>query len=148
MSWSGGCLCGEVRYDIDVEPLWIGHCHCSMCRKHTGAALGTYVGFPAEAVRWLGREPVRYRSSKDVERSFCPTCGSTVGFHRVHETTLTIGSLDRPEDIIDSCNSRSHVFLEEKLDWFDTSDTWTRHDRFAPGREEELRALSGQRIRG
>jgi hypothetical protein len=141
-------LCDEVRYAIEVEPMWVGHCHCSMCRKHTGAAVGTYVGFAAGTVRWLGREPARYRSSKDVERSFCPGCGSTIGFHRIHETSLTIGSFDQPEEVVAGCQSRCHVWCEQKLDWFDTADDWTRFDRFAPEREEELRGLSGQPIRG
>jgi hypothetical protein len=148
MTWSGGCLCGEVRYEIGVEPMWVGHCHCSMCRKHTGAAVGTYVGFAAGTVRWLGREPARYRSSEDVERSFCPGCGSTIGFHRIHETSLTIGSFDRPDDIVAECQSRSHVFRQEKLDWFDTVDSWARFDQFAPGREGELQSMSGKPIKG
>jgi hypothetical protein len=136
-----------VRYEIDVEPMWIGHCYCTMCRKHTGAVVGTYVGFPRGTVRWVGREPARYESSKDVERSFCPTCGSTIGFHRPHETSLTVGSLDRPDDILASCESRTHVFHDEKIGWFDIADSWTRFDRFAPGREEELERMSGQPIK-
>src|SRR6516162_2112586 len=31
----GGCLCRQVRYQVDVDPLWICHCHCGRCRKHT-----------------------------------------------------------------------------------------------------------------
>jgi hypothetical protein len=80
MPITGGCLCGQTH----AEPLWIGHCHCGMCRKHTGAPVATWIGFPAGSVRWVSKEPTRYRSSKDVERSFCPSCGSTIGFHRVH----------------------------------------------------------------
>lgn len=148
MTWSGECLCGEVRYEVEAEPLWIGHCHCSMCRRQTGAAVGTYVGFPAGTVRWLGREPSRYHSSQHVDRSFCPACGSTIGFHRVHETSLTIGSFDRPGAILSACNSRSHVFCQDRIEWFDTADHWPRHDRFASGREEELESVSSESIRG
>ena len=148
MNWTGGCLCGEVRFEAGMEPKWISHCHCSMCRKHTGAPLGTYVLFPAGSVRWLGREPTRYRSSKDVERSFCPVCGSTVGFHRVHETSLAIGGFDRPQDVVASHEKCVHVCYQERIAWFDTTDNWTRFDQFGPGREDEVRSLSGQPIRG
>lgn len=48
-------------------------------------------------MKWLGVHPTRYRSSKDVERSFCGTCGNTIGFHRVHETSLAVGSFDDPD---------------------------------------------------
>ena len=94
MALTGGCLCGRVRYECEAEPLWVCHCHCEMCRRHSGAPVGTFVGFPAGSVRWLGGELTRYRSSKDVERSFCPACGSSTGFHRVHETSLALGSFD------------------------------------------------------
>jgi hypothetical protein len=148
MAWTGGCLCGEVRYEVGAEPLWVCHCHCSKCRKQTGAALSTYVGFPAGTVRWLAREPTRYRSSKDVERSFCSTCGSTIGFHRVHETSLSVGSFDQPEDIVAGVNVCVHVWYQEHISWFDTADSWPRYDQFPPGRDEELERLSGQPIGG
>ena len=99
MALAGGCLCGQVRYQANAEPMWICHCHCERCRRQTGAAVATYVGFPRETVEWLNSEPTRYRSSKDVERSFCSACGSTIGFHRVHETSLCLGSLDNPSDL-------------------------------------------------
>ena len=145
---TGGCLCGNVRYRIDAEPLWLCHCHCSMCRKQTGSLIATYVGFPAGAVSWLGAEPTRYRSSKDVQRSFCPACGSTIGFHRAHETSLVVGSFDAPEALSVADVRTGHVWFKERIPWFDTADDWPRHPEFPPGRSEELIALSGRDIKG
>jgi hypothetical protein len=148
MTFAGGCLCGKVRYQTSAEPLWLGHCHCSICRKQTGSPIATYVGFPAGTVKWLTTEPTRYRSSKDVERSFCPTCGSTIGFHRVHETSLLVGSFDAPESLPVAAIPTVHVWYKEHVPWFDTADDWTRFAEFPPQRVEELNALSGQHIRG
>jgi hypothetical protein len=145
---TGGCLCGHVRYRADTEPLWLCHCHCSMCRKHTGSPIATYVGFPAGAVTWLAAKPTRYRSSKDVERSFCPACGSTIGFHRVHETSLVVGSLDAPEALPIANLWTGHVWFQEHIPWFDTADDWLRYSEFPPGRTEELDTLSGLEIKG
>jgi hypothetical protein len=97
---------------------------------------------------WLTKEPVRYRSSKDVERSFCPTCGSTLGFHRVHETSLALGSLDEPVSLQIVDMRTNHVWFKEHIPWFDTADDWTRYPEFPPNRAEELSALSGQDIKG
>jgi hypothetical protein len=119
-----------------------------MCRKHTGSPVATWIGFPAGAVIWLAAEPTRYRSSKDVERSFCPACGSTIGFHRVHETSLLVGSLDAPEALPVAAIPTNHVWYKERLPWFDTADDWTRFAEFPPQRAEELSALSGQHIQG
>jgi len=135
---AGGCLCGKVRYQTNAEPLWLCHCHCSMCRKHTGSPIATYVGFPAGTVIWLTTQPTRYRSSKDVERSFCPTCGSTIGFHRVHETSLLLGSLDAPESLPIAAIRGMHVWFKDHIPWFDTADDWTRFAEFPPGGTDEL----------
>jgi hypothetical protein len=83
-----------------------------------------------------------------VERSFCPVCGSTIGFHRVHETSLALGSLDAPAALAVAELWTEHVWFEEHIPWFDTSDDWTRHSKFPPGRAEELAALSGHEIKG
>jgi hypothetical protein len=119
-----------------------------MCRKHTGSPLSTSLGFPAGTVNWLTKEPSRYRSSKDVERSFCPVCGSTIGFHRVHETSIFIGSLDAPEALPIAKLWTVHVWFKEHIPWFDTTDDWIRYSEFPPGRAEELNALSGREIKG
>ena len=131
---TGRCLCGEVCYSAAGEPLWICHCHCEKCRRQTGSPLATYVGFPAGTVTWHSREPTRYRSSADVERSFCPVCGSTIGFHRVHETSLALGSFDAPEALLAPGRPALHVWFQNHISWFDTVDHWPRYAEFPPGR--------------
>jgi hypothetical protein len=29
MNWSGGCYCGEERYQASRDPEWVGNCHCT-----------------------------------------------------------------------------------------------------------------------
>ena len=148
MTLTGGCLCENVRYKTNAEPLWLCHCHCNRCRKHTGSPIATYVGFPAGTVTWLAAEPTRYRSSADVERSFCAVCGSAIGFHRVHETSLVVGSFDAPEALPVVDIWTGHVWFKDHISWFDTADDWRRFAEFPPHRDEELNALSGRKIDG
>ncbi|RYD89156.1 MAG: aldehyde-activating protein, partial [Sphingomonadales bacterium] len=35
--FTGGCLCGAVRYEAAGEPIVSGHCYCSDCRKASGS---------------------------------------------------------------------------------------------------------------
>ncbi len=148
MEWIGGCLCGTVRYRVEGEPLWICHCHCGMCRKQTGAAFGTYVGFAAAEFRWMAGKPALYRSSVDVKSGFCPNCGGTLTFHRVHETSIAVGSLDRPEALELGAPRPeypdNHVWTENQLPWLKIDDNLKRFARFPPMRDRELAALSGQ----
>ena len=39
----GSCLCGKLRFRLAVRPQFINHCHCSLCRKASGAGFGTFV---------------------------------------------------------------------------------------------------------
>ena len=122
---TGGCLCGAIRYEARTQPLRGVICHCSMCRKHSGAPALAFVHFPRSAFLWLGPEPKRYRSSAFAERGFCPTCGSTLSMHEEvigDRVQVTVGSLDEPSRIkIDD-----HVWTKEQIPWFNTTDTLPR----------------------
>ena len=51
---TGGCLCGEVRYNANVEPAFIGLCHCRNCQKESGSAFAIVVGVPQAALSLQG----------------------------------------------------------------------------------------------
>ncbi|MGB0955670.1 MAG: GFA family protein [Panacagrimonas sp.] len=76
----GGCLCGQVRYQSDAEPLMTAICHCKSCQKQTGTAYSALLGVPADALRVEGAPKVYQdqglESGQPVYRSFCGNCGS------------------------------------------------------------------------
>ena len=45
---TGGCLCGAVRYEVRGEPVHVGRCHCTDCRKESGSAFTVYGQWPAD----------------------------------------------------------------------------------------------------
>ena len=51
----GGCLCGKVRYSADVDPAFVGVCHCTDCQKFTGSAFGVVIGVPKPAFSAQGK---------------------------------------------------------------------------------------------
>ena len=70
--FSGGCLCGNVRFVASGRPYRVGLCHCLDCRKHHGALFHASAIFPLDAVTVEGE-------TRDyAERHFCPRCGSPV----------------------------------------------------------------------
>jgi hypothetical protein len=74
----GSCLCGHIRYDIDGPFEVMSHCHCSMCRRHHGAAFATFVSVPLSGFHWVAGENdiSTYQSSSYGKRTFCGRCGS------------------------------------------------------------------------
>jgi hypothetical protein len=72
--WAGACLCGAVRIELTAAPAGASACHCTMCRRWSGAAMWV-IEAPADAVRVSG-EVARYRASSFAERAWCRACGS------------------------------------------------------------------------
>ena len=79
--FTGGCLCGAVRYEGNAEPVFTGICHCRNCQRATGSAFASVIGVPADALKITGT-PKTFRdtgdSGKALLRRFCPECGSTL----------------------------------------------------------------------
>ncbi|MGE3245907.1 MAG: GFA family protein [Beijerinckiaceae bacterium] len=79
--FTGGCLCGAVRYEVDIDPVRMARCHCDDCRKGTGAQFATNVFVPAANFKVTG-DVATYQSKTDagntMTRAFCPKCGSPV----------------------------------------------------------------------
>ena len=69
MTWTGGCLCGAVRYQAEADPMRAVICHCVICRRVSGAPMMCFVHFPAEAFRWLGSPLKRYFSRYESSRT-------------------------------------------------------------------------------
>src|SRR6202166_4432316 len=101
-TYTGGCLCGAVRYEAEGEPVFAGHCYCADCRKASGSGFIPYMGFASSAVRFSGqtRQFVsKAASGGDAVRNFCPVCGSLVFGGDVGKSsnfTIYAGSLDDP----------------------------------------------------
>lgn len=131
MEWTGGCLCGAVRYRADSDPIRAVNCHCGICRRMSGAAFLTFVHFPIESFAWVKGEPTRYRSSVDAERGFCVRCGSTLTMHESvlpDRVQVTLGSLDNPHAV----RPHDHVWTESQIAWLQVEDKLPRFARSSP----------------
>ena len=118
----GGCLCGEVRFEVVGPPRYTFHCHCWSCRRNSGAAMATFAGFPiAGTFRWAKGMPSAYASSAGVTRKFCSRCGTPITYEAERlpdEVHIAIGTFDQPETLA----PEFHVHLAEKIRWLETAD--------------------------
>ena len=126
--FEGGCLCGSVRYCATSAPVRGVICHCSMCRRHSGAPALAFVHFLAQDFAWVRGQPTRFQSSEFAQRGFCSNCGSTLTMHEDilrDRVQVAVGSLDEPERVrIDD-----HVWTEQQLPWFQITDELPRFPR-------------------
>ena len=74
---SGGCHCGAVRYEMTAEVAHHALCHCTDCRKASGAPVTAWAMAAADQVTIMG-EPVTYASSEHGRRLFCGACGTSL----------------------------------------------------------------------
>lgn len=113
---AGGCNCGAIRFTALGDPRFIANCHCAACRKATGAAFSTYVGFSSDQVTWSGETRAIFESSLGVKRGFCGACGAPTSYEGAKwpgETHLFIGAFDDATDLLPTTD----VFTDEALGW-------------------------------
>ncbi len=100
--YTGGCLCGAVRYEARGAPHNQGYCCCGDCRRASGSGFIPFIGFSASAVRFTGETQhsiVTSARGTEAVRNHCAKCGSlvfggVVGKDSAH--TIYAGSLDEP----------------------------------------------------
>mgnify|MGYP006079699143 CR=1 FL=1 len=98
---TGGCLCGKIRYKFNRERvLSSGHCHCADCQRATGSGKATIIFVPTEDLE-ISMDFKIYSvigtDGTNVNRGFCPDCGSPVISYVTEQPDLRFikaGSLD------------------------------------------------------
>ena len=120
----GSCLCGEVTFEIDEGKIvMMNNCHCTNCRKVTGADYGTFIQIPEQDFKWLsGQEFVStYDSSPGNHRAFCKNCGSRAPQSNEAWPFVTIpaGSLDGDPKMSPKVN----IFTGSKAPWLSIDDS-------------------------
>ena len=124
----GSCLCGAVRYEVRGALGRIVHCHCSMCRKSSGAAFVSWSRVKAADFALLGGEDEieAYESSADVRRTFCRKCGATLQYAEPSKPDhffLAVGTLDDDPGV----RPAMHIFTASKAPWLDIADGLPQH---------------------
>jgi hypothetical protein len=115
---TGGCQCGNVRYEITAEPLSVYTCHCLDCQRLTSSAFSLGVIVPEASFRLSGVEPRQLQRVADSGRVnirlVCPECGTWIcglprdGVHRVRGGTLDDTFWLRPT---------RHIWTRRKQTW-------------------------------
>ncbi|MFT4560575.1 MAG: hypothetical protein ACI9BW_000309 [Gammaproteobacteria bacterium] len=142
MKLSGGCVCGQVRYELKDGPLFVHACHCSDCQRATGSAFVVNLGvassdFVIEGKTSTVTNPTPSGSGYDAH--FCPNC-ATVLWSKYHFIDLPIlalrgGTLDDPNLApptyhVHTRRKQSWVVLPNDTqifdEWFEPAEVWSK----------------------
>ena len=114
----GGCLCGDVSFEVSntFDKLFL--CSCDQCRQITGSAFASNLFVGIEGFKWLsGVETiVSYQvPGRDISKSFCGICGSGVPWAIQNATQMIVpaGSLSDPVEVAE----RVRIFASEQPSW-------------------------------
>jgi len=123
MTYTGGCLCGEVRFHVESELEPIQLCYCEQCRKAHGGPFAAVIPVQAGAFRLVSGEQTlkSYESSPGKERVFCSRCGSPV-YSRRHSLPSVVriraGLFDEPIPVAPAW----HAYTASKCSWWSIDD--------------------------
>jgi hypothetical protein len=134
--FSGGCLCGAVRYECSADPLAFVLCHCKDCQRCTGGPFAPVAAVLAEALRVTQGETRRFTVTGEdggrVFREFCPGCGSPL-FSGLEARPKTIavkaGSMDDSSKLVPTM----HIWTDSAVAWLPIEDDLPKTPR-NPGR--------------
>ena len=126
---TGKCLCGAVSYVVEDQFLYALNCHCSNCRRATGAAFKPFAGIERSKVSITsGTEELLVFGEKQAHDVRCKSCCSLL-YSVVREGAfvhIALGTLvDAP-----SIKPTAHIFVGSKASWFTITDDLLQHQEF------------------
>ncbi len=124
---AGRCYCGAVDYAVADEFLYAANCHCSNCRRATGAAFKPFAGIEREKLTvTAGADDVLRYGDDAAHDAHCKVCGSLLfsvvrdgAFVHVAMGTLVDGPTIRPTH---------HIFVGSKAPWFTITDDLPQYE--------------------
>jgi hypothetical protein len=113
---TGGCMCGQVRYEVHGVLRDIICCHCEQCRRSSGHFVAATASRKAN-FRLLNDTTLKWYSVKPgMRRGFCGACGSNLFFEPMSGERISIaaGTLDQPQGL----KIAAHIFAAEAGDYY------------------------------
>jgi len=118
MEISGSCLCNAVQFKVSGAPKSVVNCHCSICRKQSGAPFSTYVAVPESAFEIVaGADSISsFQIGEGAQKYFCKHCGSPIFNNNIRYPGLSIIYLGGISDLME-ITPTANIYCESQLSW-------------------------------
>lgn len=126
------CLCGSVEFYVHDKFIYAGYCHCSKCRKSSGAS-GTAIGglHKDDLVFTKGEGYIkRFNRSEQSISCFCGDCGSTLYGEKPATDLVHVryGALNGSPELL----PQAHMHVASKAVWYEITDSLPQFSEFPP----------------
>lgn len=116
--YSGSCLCGTVRFEVDGKFDRFYLCHCEYCRKDTGSSHAANLFSSTATLKWISGEDKVSQftlASTRHTRAFCCICGSALPNTQMNGALLVVpaGSLNGEVSV----RPDAHIFVASRAAW-------------------------------
>lgn len=126
MKMTGGCHCGAIEYEAEIDPKDVIVCHCTDCQTLSGSAYRTVAFTSPDGLTVTKGAPTVYiklaDSGRERQQSFCGTCGSPIYSAPVGDGPKTYGiragTLHQRRELTPS----GQYFCASRLDWLPEMD--------------------------
>ena len=135
MKIDGGCHCGSITYEAQINPDKVSVCHCTDCQTGSGSAYRTNVACEKNSFKLLSGEPKIYvktaESGNKRAQGFCADCGTplfstTVDDRQVY--VLRVGSIRQRSQL----RPRSQGWCRSAQPWSMDISALTRYEKQRP----------------
>ncbi|TYB86059.1 GFA family protein [Oceaniovalibus sp. ACAM 378] len=116
----GQCVCGAVTCQVEDAFAYAINCHCTDCRRKTGAAFKSFAGIAVDRFAIINGAAKIKRFGATDHDGHCAKCGAFL-YSIVMEGTyahINLGSLTDTPSIRPSC----HIFVASKAPWYEILD--------------------------
>jgi hypothetical protein len=124
---NGGCLCGQVRYQIKGQCRNIINCHCDNCRR-THGHVAAYTSVGKSDLVLLSQQSLKWYHDKSPNsyRGFCDECGASLFWYATdsndlfssHKISVAAGTLDSGHGL----KTIGHIYVSEAGEYYQIED--------------------------
>ena len=116
----GGCFCGQVRYRLTAEPMFVHCCHCRDCQTQSGGGFAVNALIETAHIELVRGTPAPVSmptgSGRPHDIHRCPTCQTALWSDYGRRPALRFVRVMTLDDH-DAVEPDVHIFTRSKLPW-------------------------------